>query len=217
MTTLLHLDSSAFPGEASTSRELTKAFRDAWLQEHPEGTVVYRDLAADPIPHIDAATYTAGAVDPAQHTPEQAAGFAQRIKLIEELESADAVVIGAPMYNFTIPSSLKAWLDQVILIGRTGGNPESKTKGTPVTIVSSRGGSYAPGTPRAPHEHVLNYLESVFTVIFEMQPRFVVPDLTLAASIPGMEHLAPLGQESRTRAFTDIVDAARETAAPHAA
>ncbi|WP_251078171.1 NAD(P)H-dependent oxidoreductase [Frankia sp. AiPa1] len=213
MATLLHIDSSAFAGEASTSRAVTAAFRRAWSEANPGGTVIYRDLAAEPVPHITEDAYTAGAVDPAVHTEGQAAAFARRVVLIEELEAADAVVIGAPMYNFTVPSSLKAWLDQVILIGRTGIAPDSKVKGTPVTVVTSRGGSYAPGTPRAPHEHVLNYLESVLSVIFEMEPRFIVADLTLAARIPGMEHLAPLGERSRAQALEDAESAAREATA----
>ncbi|MET7290394.1 NAD(P)H-dependent oxidoreductase [Streptomyces sp. NPDC005573] len=209
MATLLHIDSSVFAGKASTSRTVTATYRDAWLEQNPGGTVIYRDLYADPIDHVNADGYLAGAIDPADHTPEQAAAFAERLTLIEELEAADAVVIGAPMYNFTVPSSLKAWLDQVILIGRTAG-PDSKVAGTPVTIVSSRGGSYAEGTPRAPHEYVLNYLESVFTVIFDAKPRFIVPELTLAASIPGMNHLIPVGEAARTRALEEAVQAARD-------
>jgi FMN-dependent NADH-azoreductase len=209
MATLLHIDSSAFTGRASTSRAATEVFRRAWLEENPGGTVLYRDLAADPVPHITPDAYTAAALDPAERTEEQARAFAGRLALIEELEAADAVVIGAPMYNFTVPSSLKAWLDQVILIGRTAGSPESKVKGTPVTVVTTRGGSYAPGTPRAPHEHVLNYLQSVLSVIFEMEPTFIVADLTLAAQIPGMEHLVPLGEQSRAQAFEAVEKAAR--------
>ena len=121
MATLLHIDSSVFPGSASASRAVTDAFRKAWEEQHPEGTVIYRDLAANPVPHITADAHTAGFAAPAAHTPEQAAAFAARVKLIEELEQADAVLIGAPMYNFAIPSTLKAWLDNVILMGRTAG------------------------------------------------------------------------------------------------
>src|SRR5262249_39284532 len=96
---------------------------------------------------------SAGFSDPATHTPEQAAAFAQRLTLIEEVEQADAVLIGAPMYNYTIPSTLKAWLDQVILPGRTLGN-DSSVKGKPVYVVASPGGPYPPGTPREQYEYV---------------------------------------------------------------
>ena len=111
MATLLHIDSSVFPGSASTSRAVTDAFRKAWEEQHPEGTVIYRDLAVNPVPHINADAHTAGFAAPDTHTPEQAAAFAERVRLIEELERADAILIGAPMDNFAIPSTLKAWLD----------------------------------------------------------------------------------------------------------
>src|SRR5690349_19822924 len=123
MATLLHIDSSVFPGEASSSRSVTDAFRRAWEEQHPQGTVIYRDLAAAPVPHITADAWSAGYAAPCEHTPEQSAAFAARVKLIEELEQADAVLIGAPMYNYSIPSTLKAWLDNVLLLGRTAARP----------------------------------------------------------------------------------------------
>src|SRR4051794_15847313 len=73
MATLLHIDSSVFTGSASASRVVTDAFRKAWQEQHPEGTVVYRDLAAEPVPHISADAHTAGFADPATHTPGQSA------------------------------------------------------------------------------------------------------------------------------------------------
>lgn len=212
MTTLLHIDSSVYPGEASSSRSVTHAFRLAWEEQHPRGTVIYRDLAADPVPHVTVDTITAGAMDPAAHTEDQAAAFAERMKLIEELESADVVLIGAPMQNFGIPSLLKAWLDNVVLVGRTSRAEDSKVKGVPVVVVSSRGGSYAPGTPMESHEHVLNHLESVFTWMLEMDPRFIVVELTMASSVPEMEHLIPLAELSRARAFEQAAADAKELA-----
>ncbi|MFI9721267.1 FMN-dependent NADH-azoreductase [Streptomyces sp. NPDC052396] len=202
MATLLHLDSSLFPASASASRAVTAAFRQAWEEEHPQGTVIYRDLSANPVPHLDGLAASAGFADPATHTPEQAAAFAERLKLIEELEQADAVLIGAPMYNFTIPSTLKAWLDQVILMGRTIG-PEPTTKGTPVTVVASRGGSYAPGTPREGFEYVQNLLQAVLGDGLAMDVDFIVPELTMAKSNPAMAELIPLAEESRAKALAD--------------
>lgn len=108
MATLLHIDSSVFPAEESASRAVTEAFRKHWEEQHPQGTVVYHDLAAEPVPHITADAHLAGFVPASAHTPGQAAAFAERVRLIEELERADAILIGAPMYNYTIPSTLKA-------------------------------------------------------------------------------------------------------------
>lgn len=212
MATLLHIDSSVFPGEVSSSRPVTLAFRRTWEEQHPAGTVIYRDLAVDPVPHITADAYTAGAADPAEHTAGQAAAFAERVKLIEELESADVVLIGAPMHNFGVSSTLKAWLDNVILLGRTARAEDSKLKGVPVVVVSSRGGSYSSGSPMEPHEHVLNHLNSVFTWMLDMDPRFIVVELTMASAIPAMENLIPLAEQSRARAFEQAVVEAKELA-----
>ncbi|MEU6735471.1 FMN-dependent NADH-azoreductase [Streptomyces physcomitrii] len=201
MATLLHLDSS-FSGEQSVSRAVTSVFRENWEKQHPEGTVVYRDLAAEPLPHLDGLGASAGFADPAQHTPEQADAFARRLTLIEELEQADAVLIGAPMYNFTIPSTLKAWLDHVILVGRTGGEDPSG-KGKPLTIVASRGGSTAPGTPRERYEYVQNYLQAVLGDMMGFEVDFIVPELTLAASTPAMADLVPAAEASRAKALDE--------------
>ncbi|MGW0331584.1 FMN-dependent NADH-azoreductase [Streptomyces sp. NPDC003011] len=212
MATLLHIDSSVFPADASASRAVTDAFRRTWEEQHPEGTVVYRDLATDPVAHITADSHTAGFADPAAHTPGQAAAFAERVKLIEELEQADAVLIGAPMYNFSIPSTLKAWLDNVILIGRTAMTEDSKIKGTPVTVVASRGGSYAPGTPREGYEYVQTYLKAVLADTLAVDLDFIVPELTMAPQNPAMSELVPLFEASRERALQDATTKAKHLA-----
>ncbi|TQE34883.1 FMN-dependent NADH-azoreductase [Streptomyces ipomoeae] len=191
MATLLHLDSSVLPADASTSRAVTEAFRKAWEDQHPDGTVIYRDLHA---------------------APEQAAAFAEREKLITELEQADAILIGAPMYNFSIPSTLKAWLDNVILIGRTAMTEDSKIKGTPVTVVASRGGSYAPGTPREPFEYVQNYLTALLSDTLALDVDFIVPELTMAPQNPAMSELIPLFEASRAKAFEDAAIKAKTLA-----
>ncbi|MBX9395449.1 NAD(P)H-dependent oxidoreductase [Streptomyces sp. TRM72054] len=211
MATLLHIDSSVLPGEASASRSVAAAFRKAWEEQHPEGTVIHRDLAADPVPHISADAWSAGFTAPSERTPEQAAAFAVRVRLIEELEQADAVLIGAPMYNYSIPSTLKAWLDNVILLGRTWGeNPSAQ--GTPVTVVASRGGSYAPGTPREDFEFVQNYLEAVLKRTLGLDVDFIVAELTMAPRNPDMSELIPLYEASRERAFRDATTKAKELA-----
>ncbi|MFD0061665.1 FMN-dependent NADH-azoreductase [Streptomyces sp. NPDC056690] len=211
MATLLHIDSSVFPGEASSSRSVTAAFRKSWEEQHPQGTVIYRDLAANPVPHITADAWSAGYAAPSERTPEQSAAFAARVKLIEELEQADTVLIGAPMYNYSIPSTLKAWLDNVLLLGRTAGETPS-AQGTPVIVVASRGGSYAPGTPRENYEFVQNYLEAVFTGTLGLDLDFIVPELTMAPRNPAMSELVPLYEASRRRAFEDAAAKAKELA-----
>ncbi len=211
MVTLLHIDSSVLPGEASSSRSVAAAFRKAWEEQHPEGTVIYRDLAADPLPHITASAWTAGYTAPSDRTPEQSAAFAARVKLIEELEQADAVLIGAPMHNYSIPSTLKVWLDNVFLLGRTAGETPS-AQGTPVIVVASRGGSYAPGTPREGFEFVQNYLGAVLKGNLGLDLDFIVPELTMAPRNPAMSELVPLYEASRERTFEEATTKAKELA-----
>ncbi|MEU3979431.1 NAD(P)H-dependent oxidoreductase [Streptomyces sp. NPDC026672] len=211
MATLLHIDSSVFPSEASASRAVADAFRKTWEEQHPEGTVIHRDLSANPVPHLTADAHTAGLSDPAGHTPAQAAAFAARLPLIEELEQADVVLIGAPMYNFSIPSTLKAWLDNVLLMGRTAGETSS-IKGTPVVVVASRGGSYAPGTPREDFEYVQNYLKAVLADTLALDLEFIVPELTMAPHVPAMAELVPLFESSRDRALADATARAKALA-----
>ncbi|WP_328537792.1 FMN-dependent NADH-azoreductase [Streptomyces sp. NBC_00344] len=204
MATLLHIDSAVFP-QGSASREVTAAFVSAWREQHPDGKVIYRDLAASPLPHLDAATAASGIESPL------------RAELAAELADADAVLIGAPMYNFSIPSTLKAWLDHVIIVGHNAATEASPLAGTPFTVVASRGGSYAPGTPREDSEFVQNYLEKLLTSMFAAEVDFIVPELTLAASQPSMAQLIPLAEASRAKALDDATTKAKALAARLAA
>ncbi|ACU75620.1 NAD(P)H dehydrogenase (quinone) [Catenulispora acidiphila DSM 44928] len=213
MATLLRIDASLFPDEASASRSVTSAFTDAWRAAHPDGTVVHRDLAADPLPHLDVLTVSAGFADPSAHSEAQAAAHAARLALIEEAEAADAIVIGAPMYNFGLASGLKAWLDHVILNGRTSGEGARSLAGKPVVVVASRGGSYEPGTPREGMEYVKNYLGSVLSEHLGITPEFITIQLTLASAVPAMADLIPLAEQSRAEALEQADAKARELAA----
>ncbi|MBV6698799.1 FMN-dependent NADH-azoreductase [Kitasatospora aureofaciens] len=211
MPTLLHIDSSAV-ADGSVSREVSAAFRAAWQAQHPDGTVIYRDLAVDPIPHLDGHGISATFTPAEGRSAEQSTALALREELMAELEQADAIVIGAPMYNFTIPSTLKAWLDQVILMGRTAGETPS-AKGTPVTVIAARGGSYGPGAPREPYEFVTTYLEKVLTGMLGLEVDFIVPEFTLAPKVPAMADFVPKAAESKAKALEDAARKAKALAA----
>ena len=213
MATLLHLDSSLFPQDGSVSRDVAASFRRAWEEQHPEGNVVYRDLATDPLPHLDAVAASAAFIAPESRTPEQAAAFALRDQLARELEEADTVLIGAPMYNFTIPSTLKSWLDHVIIPGRTAGTSTPSGAGTPTVVVASRGGGYGPGTPRESFEFVQTYLGKVLGEDMGLNLEFVVPELTLAPRTPGMESLIDKAEVSRARAHASAESHGKSLAA----
>ncbi|MDT0307089.1 NAD(P)H-dependent oxidoreductase [Streptomyces sp. DSM 44917] len=202
MATLLHIDSS-LNGDASVSREVTRTFREAWEELHPGGTVIYRDLAADPLPHLSGLAYHAQSVPDAEQTPEQRAAFAPRLEVAAEVERADAVLIGAPLYNFSLPSTLKTWLDYLIMVGRNAYVENSPLAGKRVTVVTSRGGSYAKGTPQEGNDYLHPYLEYLLGGALGMSVEFIVPELTLARIVPAMSGLIEQADASRAQAHED--------------
>lgn len=149
---LLHLDASAM-GAHSVSRQLTAAIVAQWRHDHPGSEVRYRDLAAQPVPHWV----------PVADTSRDPDGLGQ--SLLDEFLAADVIVIGAPMYNFGIPSQLKAWIDRIAVPGRTfryGENgPEGLAGGKKVIIASARGGLYGVGTAGAVADFQEPYLRTV--------------------------------------------------------
>ena len=149
---LLHLDTSAL-GTNSVTRELTAAVVARWQDATPDLTVEYRDLDADPLPHLTGRTLAKA--DPAQAEADEAT--------LQQFLAADVVVIGAPFYNFSIPSTLKAWIDRVAVSGRTfrytEAGPEGLAGGKRVIVVSGRGGLYGDASPADFQEA---YLRQVF-------------------------------------------------------
>ena len=157
--TILHIDSS-INGDGSASRELSRSIVDQVRRSNWGEEVVYRDLAANPLPHL---TLDA---------------FADTTAL-DEFLAADTIVIGAPMYNFTLPTQLKAWIDRIIIAGvtfRYGENgPEGLAKGKRVIVAVARGNVYSGEAPAAALEHVETYLRGVFNFI-GIEPEFVVAE-----------------------------------------
>ena len=159
---LLHIDSSIL-SDNSVSRKLTQTVVNQWQQVYPNTDVVYRDLAAQAPNHLSAEVLNAGFVQPGQRSSVQQDELTLSEALLEEFLAADVIVIGAPMYNFTIPSQLKAWLDRVLVKGRTFKYTESGVVGLAggkqVVIVSSRGGIYSEGSPVQMMDHQESYLK----------------------------------------------------------
>src|ERR1700692_1787512 len=138
--TLLRIDSSA--RRNSVSRQLTQAFIETWKKENPAGQVIDRDLAATPLPLITDEWALPVHSDPATLTPAQREPLAVSDALMEELLVADTIVVGAPMYNFTISAPLKAWIDQIVRVGRTvlfrPNGPHGVLKGKKAVVITSR-------------------------------------------------------------------------------
>ncbi|TDD64744.1 FMN-dependent NADH-azoreductase [Actinomadura rubrisoli] len=215
MTSLLHLDSSA--RRRSFSREVGDAFAAAWREANPGGHYVHRDLAAEPVPfigeawtelcdHILANGITEiGRYKEAVRTPAQAEAWAVVEPLLDELVAADVVLIAAPMYNFTVPASLKAWIDQVTF-------PRMSLAGRRFVIVSARGGSYAPGAPREPYDHQERYLRDFFAGHFGVQDvAAVAAELVNSRLDPALAAL----RASHEASYAGALRAARELGAAY--
>ncbi|GAB7032990.1 NAD(P)H-dependent oxidoreductase [Streptomyces sp. NPDC021749] len=191
MSYLLHIDSSSL-GADSVSSQVARSFRDGW-----DGPVVHRDLAASPVPHLAAAGIAAWSTDPGRHTAEQAAAAAVQDELIEEFLGAGAYLFTVPMYNLTMPSVFKAWLDQVIVKGRTFGFAEGPAaSGRPALVISARGGGYGPGTPNHGKDFVVPALEAILRDLLGLEVTSLTPELTMAPVVPALSHLIPLHEAS---------------------
>jgi FMN-dependent NADH-azoreductase len=194
---LLHIDSSVL-GPHSVSRQVSAAIVDRLRRATPELDVVYRDLSLVPLAHLSGPHLAAaqGAVPEATLQPDIAAGQA----VLDEFLAADIVVLGAPMYNFTIPSQLKAWIDRIVVAGKTfkysAQGAEGLAGNKRVIVAISRGGFYGAGTPAAVGEHLETYLRFVFGFIGVANPEFISAD--------GIQ----IGPEHREKALAGALQAA---------
>jgi FMN-dependent NADH-azoreductase len=194
---LLHIDSSVL-GPHSVSRQISAAIVERLRKATPGIEIVYRDLTLTPLAHLSGPHLAAaqGAVPEAALQEDVAAGQAA----LEEFLAADIVVLGAPMYNFTIPSQLKAWIDRVVVAGKTfkygAQGVEGLVGNKRVIVAISRGGFYGAGTPAAVGEHLETYLRFVFGFIGVANTEFIFAD--------GIQ----VGPEHREKALASALQAA---------
>ena len=157
--TILHLDAS-INGDNSASRAISRSIVEQVKGANWGEQIIYRDLAADPLPHLTLDAFADTSV-------------------LDEFLAADTIVIGAPMYNFTLPTQLKAWIDRIVIAGTTfrytENGPEGLANGKRVIIALARGGFYNEGSPAAALEHLESYLRGVFNFI-GIEPEFVAAD-----------------------------------------
>jgi FMN-dependent NADH-azoreductase len=160
MTTLLHIDASAQTLARSLSRQLSAQFIDDWKRRRPEDGVIRRDVAAVAIPGVTTAWIAAAFTAPDQRTPAMCEALALSDTLVDEVSAADVIIMGVPMYNYGMPASMKAWIDQIARIGRTfsfdlarGDMPiEPILGGKTLVVLSSRGEfGFQPGGIRPAH------------------------------------------------------------------
>jgi FMN-dependent NADH-azoreductase len=164
-------------GKASISRNLSEHFVEEWKTLHPGSRVVERDLSETSIPPVTAAWVGAAYTPEPARSGEQKELLALSDELIAELQEADAYVFGVPMHNFSIPSTLKLWIDQIARAGKTfsyvDGKPEGLLKGKKAVFVIASGGAYDAGTAMASMNFVEPYLRSVFGFLGVVDTTFV--------------------------------------------
>ena len=194
---LLHIDSSVL-GPHSVSRQVSAAIVERLRQATPALDISYRDLSATPLSHLSAPHLAAawGGEPDAAFRDDIASGNA----VLDEFLAADIVVLGAPTYNFTIPSQLKAWIDRILVAGKTFKYDANGVEGLAgqkrVIIAVSRGGFYGADTPAAAGEHLETYLRWVFGFVGVTNPEFISAD--------GVQ----VGPEHREKALAGALQAA---------
>ncbi|KXV36003.1 NAD(P)H-dependent oxidoreductase [Gluconobacter wancherniae] len=166
---LLHIDSSIL-GENSVSRKLSADIVAKLIKTNPDIRTVYRDLASQPVPHLSGAYMLAAQSLEGEHEAELQADLTMGREVMEEFLAANTVVIGVPFYNFGIPSQLKAWIDRILIAGKTfqygaDGQPIGLAADKRVILAIARGGFYGEGSPAAGMEHAESHLRAVFGFI----------------------------------------------------
>ena len=196
---LLQIDSSA--RTSSVTRRLTARFAEEWKENYPDSEVVHRDLSATTLPLITD-DWGAAQLEESKLTLAQRSYLSTSNELIEELRAADTVVIGAPMYNFAIPSLLKAWIDQIVRIGKTFGygsnGPQGLMGNKKAIVITARGGAYAKGAPGEKFDFQEPYLRHIFGFIGLTDVTFIhaenqareEADASLAAALEQVGHVA---------------------------
>lgn len=211
MTNLLILDTS--PRKDANSRTLTERFAERWSKRFPDATIIHRDIGANPPAHVDDELIEALRKNPETLTERQVQARAASDAMIDELQQADAIVVGAPMHNFTVSGAFRTWIDHIARPGKTFGyDPETGPHGLltdkPVYVISTRGGQYGDGNPDDPHpaDFQTGYLRHILKFIGLSDVRIIAAN--------GMD----MGDEPKAKGLAeaqDKIDAAVSTyAAP---
>jgi FMN-dependent NADH-azoreductase len=194
------LQINASPRRDSVSRQLTASFVQHWKRRNPAGEVIHRDLGAAPNPLLSEAWIQGQFADPAKRNDAQREALDVSDRLIDELAAASIIVIGDPMHNFGISAPLKIWIDQIVRQGRTfqygTAGPKGLMTGKKVFVLTSRGGSYAAGTPYAPFDFQEPHLRTILGLIGLTDITFIHadnqarPDLAEISRVNALKQIA---------------------------
>ena len=199
MSYLLYVSVSP-QGERSVSRNLASDFLVEYRKKNPGTKVVERDLSISPIPHLDGETLGASYSPAESHSPAMAEKFKYRMELINEFKGAAEILVSTPMWNWNVPSVLKAYIDQLIHPGVLGGGTPEDSISAKVTVIAAQGGSYAQGTPKEGWDWFSGYLTQVFTQLGSPDIKVILSELNYAGMIPGMESLVNKKEASFAKA-----------------
>lgn len=174
MPTLLVIEASP-RHDFSTSRKLTAVFVERWRVENPSGTVIVRDLMKIRLPFVDLPWIVGAFTPPETHSPESAAAIKVSNDLVAELQTADQIVIGTPMFNFSIPAVLKAYIDQIVRVGVTVSSDNNGLLiGKEANIILATGGDFSPGSPVEQYNQASSYLRQILGWIGIFEVNFVL-------------------------------------------
>lgn len=186
MSYLLHIEVSP-SGENSISSSITKDFISAWSAVHPQDHVLLRDITGNTVPHLDIEAIYAGFTPEEQRSPSMAAKYAYRKELIAEIIGAQEIVVSTPMWNWSIPSALKAYFDQIIMSGTLDASVNRGLTGKKITFIVAHGGSYAKGAPKEGWDFSTGYLKLIARALGATDVEVIAAEFTLAGVAPGME------------------------------
>jgi len=192
---LLKIDVSP-SGPHSTSRTLGGAFTKAFSAASPGTEIRVRDLATTPLPFLDGEVIAAAFLPEEARTPSQKVKHQVRLDLIKELTEANEIVITTPMWNWGVPAVLKAYIDQIILIGTLDPYGNRKLAGKKVTVFVSSGFGYGPESEHHTMDFLSPFLKSVFTVLGSEDVKVISGEFTVAGRKPGFEALIPAKEKS---------------------
>ena len=192
---LFRLDAS-IRGEQSVSRQVADTAEAGWRRVHPDGLIVRRDLARTPVPSDAWPLAVSGGWTPEeQRSPKQLAAIALAGDLADELVAADTYIFALPLYNFGVSQHVKAWTDLIQTDPRFAAGQPSAITGRPAVLIVTRGGGYAPGTPREGWDHATGWYQRIFGDVMGLDLHVSEVELTLAGISPAMESLRPLAAE----------------------
>lgn len=172
--------------DGSRSRKLSAHYAERWRAANPGGTVVYRDLAADPIPHLDLTSFTANVLAPEDRTAAQRDARALTDELVGEVLAADTIVLGSGLYNFGPPSTVKTWFDHLVVPGVTLGPDGGMLGDKRLVLTLANGGGYGPGAPKEGWDHRTPWLAHAFEQLGLTDVEVYTAELTLARESPAM-------------------------------